>query len=155
MVVGSAPLLRHLSGFESRHLSKIQNGRHKQRSGQRNLLRKKYTKTYHGGRAELFSYMHIICLKKFNFLPKFCVKHFIVQALFQSAQHLCEKRVGSGSGFVPLTNRSGRPENMRALRIQIPNTGTIYNKYGTGTIIRTNFLIFIIFAPSFSARSRQ
>ncbi len=32
-----------LSGFESRHLSKIQNGRHKQRSGQHTPARQKYT----------------------------------------------------------------------------------------------------------------
>jgi hypothetical protein len=36
-----ACLLRQLSGFESRHLSKIQNGRHKQRSGQHTLARPK------------------------------------------------------------------------------------------------------------------
>ncbi len=33
--------------------------------------------------------------------------NFILQALFQSAQHLYEKREGSGSGPVPLTNGSG------------------------------------------------
>jgi hypothetical protein len=42
-------------------------------------------------------------------------KIFILQALFQSAQHLYEKREGSGS--IPLTNGSGRLKNMR-----IPNT---------------------------------
>jgi hypothetical protein len=44
----------------------------------------------------------------------FC-KNFILQALFQSAQHIYEKRKGSGSGFVPLNNGSGsgRPKNMR------------------------------------------
>jgi hypothetical protein len=36
-----ASLLRQLSGFVSRHLSKIQNGRHKQRSGQHTLARDK------------------------------------------------------------------------------------------------------------------
>ncbi len=47
-----------------------------------------------------------------------------MQELFQSAKHLYEKREGSGSGSVPLTNRSGsgRPKNMRILRIRIPNT---------------------------------
>ncbi len=34
-------LLRQLSGFESRHLPKILNGRHKQRSGQHTLARQK------------------------------------------------------------------------------------------------------------------
>jgi hypothetical protein len=47
--------------------------------------------------------------------------YFILQALFQSAQHIYEKRKGSGagSGSAPLTNGSGsgRPRNMR-----IPNT---------------------------------
>ncbi len=48
-----------------------------------------------------------------------------MQALFQSAQHIYEKREGSGS--VPLTkgSGSGRPKNMRILRIwfRIPHTG--------------------------------
>jgi hypothetical protein len=36
-----------LSGFESGHVSKIQNGRHKLRSGQHTLaLQQKYTKKY-------------------------------------------------------------------------------------------------------------
>ncbi len=50
-------------------------------------------------------------LKNFNFLLKFC----LLQALFQSAQHLYEKREGSGSRSIPLTNGSGsgRPKNMR------------------------------------------
>jgi hypothetical protein len=47
-----------------------------------------------------------------------------LQALFQSAQHIYEKREGSGagSGSAPLTNGSGsgRPKIMR---IRIPNTG--------------------------------
>ncbi len=52
---------------------------------------------------------------------------FILQALFQSSQHIYEKREGSGS--VPMTNGSGsgsrRLKNMRILRIRfqiwIPN----------------------------------
>ncbi len=46
----------------------------------------------------------------------------------RSAQHLYEKREGSGSGdrsgSITLTNGSGsgRPKNMRILRIRIPNT---------------------------------
>ncbi len=65
--------------------------------------------------------------KKSNFLRK----NFL-RPLFQSAQHIFEKREGSGSGFrsgagsAPLTNesRSGsrRSKNMR-LRNRIPNTG--------------------------------
>ncbi len=45
----------------------------------------------------------------------------MLQALAQSAQHIYEKKEGSGSGSVPLTNGSGsgRPQNMR---IRIPNT---------------------------------
>ncbi len=41
-----------------------------------------------------------------NFLLKFCVKNIVLQALFQSAQHIYEKREGSGagSGTAPLTN---------------------------------------------------
>jgi hypothetical protein len=45
-----------------------------------------------------------------------------LQALFQSAQHINEKREGSGS--VPLTNGSGsasrRPKNMRMRILQFP-----------------------------------
>jgi hypothetical protein len=41
--VGSVPcLLRQLSGFESRHLSKIQNGRQRQSSGQHTLASNYY-----------------------------------------------------------------------------------------------------------------
>ena len=45
-----------------------------------------------------------------------------MQALFQSTQHLYEKREGSGS--IPLTNGSGsgRPKNIRIPWIRIPNT---------------------------------
>ncbi len=57
------------------------------------------------------------------------LKFLFCRALFQSAQHISEKREGSGS--VPLTNRSRsgsrRPKNMR---IRIPNTGT--NISGSG-----------------------
>ena len=51
----------------------------------------------------------------------FSFKNFILQALFQSAQHLCEKREGSGPGSIPLANVSGswRRKN---IRIRIPNT---------------------------------
>jgi hypothetical protein len=37
-------LLRQLSGFESRHFSKVQNGRHKQRSGQHTTAHQKNKK---------------------------------------------------------------------------------------------------------------
>jgi hypothetical protein len=53
--------------------------------------------------------------------------NFTLQALCQSAQHLYEKREGSGarSGFIPLTNGSGsgRPKNIWIRRIRIHNTG--------------------------------
>jgi hypothetical protein len=65
---------------------------------------------------------------KFYFLQKVLCLNFILQALFQSAQHIYEKREGSGagsgsgasSGSVPLTNGSGsgKPKNMRVLRIR-------------------------------------
>jgi hypothetical protein len=47
--------------------------------------------------------------------------------MLQSAQHLCEKREGSGFGSIHPTNRSGfgRPKNMVILRIRIPNTVTV------------------------------
>jgi hypothetical protein len=53
-----------------------------------------------------------------------------MHALFQSPQHIYEKREGAGAGSksVPLMNGSGsgRPKNMRILRIRflirIPNT---------------------------------
>ncbi len=41
-------------------------------------------------------------------------ENYILQLLFQSAQHLYEKREGSGSG---------RPKNIRILCSRIPNTG--------------------------------
>jgi hypothetical protein len=58
----------------------------------------------------------IFSLEKFNFCKNFVLK-LILQALFQSAQHLYEKKEGSGS--VPLTNGSRKPKNI-SLRIQIP-----------------------------------
>jgi hypothetical protein len=53
------------------------------------------------------------------------VVNFILQALFQSAHHLYEKREGFGS--IPLTNGSGsgRPKNML---IRIPNTALSLQK---------------------------
>jgi hypothetical protein len=56
---------------------------------------------------------------------KFCVKIFFLQSLFQSTQYPYEKREGAGSRSIPLTNesKSGRPKNVRILRIRIPNTG--------------------------------
>ncbi len=47
-----------------------------------------------------------------------------MQALFLSAQHIYEKREGSGAGSVPLINGSRRPKNIRILRIRIPKTGS-------------------------------
>jgi hypothetical protein len=64
---------------------------------------------------------HYLQSEKLNFLLKFCIKILF----FQSAQHLYEKREGSGAGSrfgsVPLTNGSGswRPKNMQILRIRI------------------------------------
>jgi hypothetical protein len=53
-----------------------------------------------------------------------------MQALSQSAQHIYEKREGSGAGSVPLTNRSGsgRPINMR---IRIPNNKGFFHAGNT------------------------
>jgi hypothetical protein len=69
--------------------------------------------------------------KKFNFMLKFYVKNFILQALFQSAQHICEKREGSGGGAGTLTNGTGsrRSKNMR---IRIPNTGSFVHGLDLG-----------------------
>ncbi len=76
---------------------------------------------------------------KILFFAKVLCYNFILQALFQSAQHIYEKREGSGSG--PLTNGSGsgRPKNMRGSKqerilwiqfgIRIPNTGFTRQKY--------------------------
>jgi hypothetical protein len=61
---------------------------------------------------------------KFIFFDKNFMLKFILHGLFQSSQHLYEKREGSGAGSrsIPLTNGFGRPENMGILRIRIPNT---------------------------------
>jgi hypothetical protein len=60
--------------------------------------------------------------------------HFC-QSLFQSVQHLYEKREGSGSGSIPLTNGSG-PGSPKNMRFRIPNTGTkIIKEIGTGTLV--------------------
>ncbi len=61
----------------------------------------------------------IFSLKNVIFCKNFVLKYFL-QALFQSAQHIYEKREGSGSGSVTLTNGSGfgKPKNMR---VRIPN----------------------------------
>ncbi len=61
---------------------------------------------------------------KILIIAKIWCKNFILQALFQSAQHLYEKREGSGSGSgsgsIHLTNGSwsvtGRPKSMRILQ---------------------------------------
>ncbi len=69
-----------------------------------------------------FSY-NVPTVLKIQFFAKILCWHFILQALFQSAQHLYEKREGSGSRSIPLTNGSGRPKNIRIrVRIRIPNT---------------------------------
>ncbi len=59
------------------------------------------------------------------FFAKILFKILLCQNLFQSAQHLYEKREGSGP--IPLTSGSGsgRPKNMR---IRIPNTAETYTK---------------------------
>ncbi len=49
---------------------------------------------------------------------------FYLQALFQSAQHLYEKREGSGS--IPLTNGSGGSGRPKNIRIRIPNNAFKY-----------------------------
>ncbi len=52
------------------------------------------------------------------------VLKFYFAGIVHSAHHVYEKREGSGSGSVPLTNGSGsgRSKNMRILRIRILNT---------------------------------
>ncbi len=64
---------------------------------------------------------HHLQSKKCNF----CSNFVFLLALFQSAQPIYDKREGSRAG--PLTNGSGygsgRPKNMRILRIRIPNSG--------------------------------
>ncbi len=49
---------------------------------------------------------NIFSLKFFLFFTKILL-NLILQALFQSGQHLYEKREGSGAGSVPLTNVPG------------------------------------------------
>ncbi len=75
--------------------------------------------------------------KKFDFL----------HALFQSAQNIYEKREGSvsGSGSIPLTNGSGsgRPKNMRILRIPIAGSGS----GSPNTALRSSSHLFSVFLP--------
>jgi hypothetical protein len=82
---------------------------------------------------------HYLQSKKFYFFANIFCLHFILQALFQPAQHLYEKREGSragygaGSGVLPLTNgsRSGRPKSMRIrirFRTRIPKTAVNYQR---------------------------
>ncbi len=64
---------------------------------------------------------------KILFFAKILYWNFILQPLFRSAQHIYEKREGSGSGSVPLTSGSGsrRPKNIR-----IPNTSQYSPGFG-------------------------
>jgi hypothetical protein len=68
--------------------------------------------------------------KKYNFLLKFCVKMLICRHYFSPLNTIYEKKEGSGSGSVPLTNGSGsgRPKNMRILRNRISNTAILDNQ---------------------------
>jgi hypothetical protein len=63
----------------------------------------------------------IFSVLKINFLLKFCVTIFLCKHYFTL--------LNTGSGSIPLTNGPGsgseRPNNMRILRIRIPNTGTV------------------------------
>jgi hypothetical protein len=76
----------------------------------------------------LITYPQAQYLQSYTIFAKLLCLNFILQALFKSAQHLYEKKEGSGSGFIPMTNGSGsgRPKNMRILRswflIRIPKT---------------------------------
>jgi hypothetical protein len=89
-------------------------------------------------------------VQKFKFFAKIFCKNFL-QALFQSAQHIFEKREGSeaGSGSIPLTNGSGRSKNMRIrFRIRIPNTAQQY--FCPANISHVSRLcIFLLFPPPY------
>ncbi len=63
---------------------------------------------------------------------KYFVNIFFESILLVHSTPLYEKREGSGSGSVPLTNvpGSGRAENMRILRIRIPYTSLNINIVG-------------------------
>jgi hypothetical protein len=70
--------------------------------------------------------VHIFSIESTGLKINFVLKFFL-QVLFQSAEHLYEKRErsGSGAGSVPLTNGSGsgseRPKNMWIIRVRIWN----------------------------------
>jgi hypothetical protein len=66
---------------------------------------------------------------KYNFLLKCCITILFCKPYF-SLRHHYEKREESGSESIRLTNGSGsgRPKNMRILRIRIPNTGSHSNE---------------------------
>ncbi len=83
---------------------------------------------------------------KFNFLQKFCV-NFFLQALFLSAQHLYEKRKGSGSRSRSI---SLMDPDLGGLRIRIPNTDEIHD--WQQTMIKAYYLYWV---PSERVRSRM
>jgi hypothetical protein len=69
-----------------------------------------------------------------DFMVKFCVQNFNLQAFFYSAQHLYEKREGAGAGSGPLNNGSGSGR-LKDMRIRIPNNGVYSIKVQRPTVI--------------------
>ncbi len=62
---------------------------------------------------------HYLQDEKVNFFPKFCVKILFLKALFQSAQHLYDKKEGSGSVHMTHGSDTGGP---KTLAISMKNT---------------------------------
>ncbi len=69
---------------------------------------------------------------KIYFIANLLCKNFILQALFQSAQPISEKRVGSGSGSLPLSKGSGT----LLVSCWFPYLGKILVGVGTRTRIK-------------------
>jgi hypothetical protein len=74
--------------------------------------------------------------KKLNLLLKFCIKILFCGIVIVRSTHLREKE-GSGSIYPNNGSGSGRPKNVRILRIRIPNTVCCCSSVGSCLCVRS------------------